>query len=127
MFPRNIHTFLGQNCTSNRRLQKLDVLFASLTEFREVEGGIVSIWESCAIIELDLLLCAGCSGCWGVPKASQASRDGRNSPSYILFLCLTRTQKRNASFYAIEATKINQIQIHPVQETMNSAGSEALG
>lgn len=43
MFPRNIHTFLGQNCSSNRWFQKLKALFASVTEFWEVEGSIVSI------------------------------------------------------------------------------------
>lgn len=125
MFPRNIHTFLGQNCSSNRWLQKLDVLFASLTEIQEVER---QHYEHLGIVYNNWIDCSVQSAVGAVCPKSQPGWDGRNSSSCTLLLSLMCTHKRAITgFSANETTKINQVQIQPVQETMDSAGSEALG
>lgn len=103
MFPKNIHTFLDQNCSSNAWLRKLDIPFASLAVFQEVEGSIVSIYQSCKIIEFNVLLGNGTKLHCSVQSALHAvvcKRSVRAAkltgivPLYILFLCLTCTQKR---------------------------------
>lgn len=140
MSPKNIYTFLGQNCSSNTWLHKLDMLFASLTVFQEVEGSIISVYQSCKICRVNWLcklnwMAQNCTAQCRVhcmlwfPKVSQASQVSRNSPSLhpLSVSQALRSERTIDSFFAIETTEINQVQIHPVQETVNSTGSEALG
>lgn len=98
MSLKNIHTFLGQNCSSNTWHHKLDILFASLTVLQEVEGSTVSIYQSCKIMELNVLLGNGTRLRCSVQSALHAVVSKRSVwpatltaivPLYILFLCLT--------------------------------------
>ena len=119
MSPKTIHTFCGQNCSSNTRLHKLDILFASLTAFQEAAGSIISYlsvvknnWIECVAGEWHGIAwgSAECLACCGFQEVSLARQVNSSSPSlHPLSLSLMHLEGREQPTVSLQLKQLKLI------------------